>query len=80
MGRIMNFPFLVEVSLRDTEHLRVMIEWLCTRGHLFNDTIQFGESRLETRPNTNRFHALQPIYFSDRNEALIFKLAWGGDV
>lgn len=74
----MNFPYLVEVALWDTEHLHVMVEWLCTRGHLFNDTILFGESRLVTRPETNRFHALQPIYFADKNEAIIFKLTWGG--
>lgn len=70
---IKDFPHQVIISLC-LEQYSDMVEWLGERGLRPRETIFFGS--LKKGRMNSILH--QSVYFVHKNDALLFKLTWGG--
>lgn len=71
---IQDSPYQVDISLQP-EQYSAMVEWLGERGLQPREKVFFGglgKGRVDSV-----FY--QSIHFAHKNDALIFKLTWGGD-
>jgi hypothetical protein len=67
------FDYKVTVDVPQADFKNILL-WLHDHGHVLHETMKFGAS---SHKQGNGF-VTQNVRFKDPNQAMMFKLAWGG--
>jgi hypothetical protein len=58
----------------ETVRARELLTWLRTQGHILHETVKFGKNHQKSGSP----YISQQVLFKDANQAMMFKLVWGG--
>ena len=67
------WPYRVTAKVHQLKFIE-LTKWLHDAGHVLHVTVRFGKQH---RPINNPI-VTQEVAFKDANQAMVFKLAWGG--